>query len=306
VERQAEWQVSKIRNENQLCLRMTIQVATERLFTALQAIYDEREAGNITELVLEKITGWSKIDRILNKQVRLSAAMKESFERYEAALQLHQPVQYVLGESWFMGMKFFVNPAVLIPRPETEELVTWVMQHVNSSSMENPFSILDVGTGSGIIAIALKKKIPDTYINACDISTEALAVAERNANEHNVNVCFTPCDFLDAQQQGLLPVVDVIVSNPPYIPLDERSTLANNVSDHEPALALFVEKDPLQFYRAIGEFGKTHLKPEGCLFVETHELYGNKVSDLFKEQGYKKVELKKDMQGKDRMVKALT
>lgn len=284
---------------------MTIHEATDRLFTALKALYDEREAGNITELVLEKITGWSKIDRILNKQVRLSAAMKESFLKYETALQDRQPVQYVLGESWFMGMKFFVNGSVLIPRPETEELVEWVMQHVSTSSMDNPFSILDIGTGSGIIAIALNKKLPHTYINACDVSVAALAVAERNASEHNVSVCFTPCDFLDLQQQALLPVVDVVVSNPPYIPLDERATLARHVSEHEPVIALFVENDPLQFYKAIAEFCKTHLKPEGCLFVEVHQEYGRDVQALFNANGYKNIELRKDMQGNDRMLKAV-
>jgi len=271
----------------------------------LKTIYDEREAGNISELVLEKITGWSKIDRILNKQVRLSAAMKESFLRYEKALQEHQPVQYVLGESWFMGMKFYVNPAVLIPRPETEELVAWVMQHVSSSSMDNPFSILDIGTGSGIIAVALNKKLPHLYLNACDISAEALAVAERNANDHGVSVCFTQCDFLDPQQQDLLPVVDVVISNPPYVPIHEKSTLSKHVSEHEPALALFVEEDPLEFYKAIGIFCKSHLKPQGSLFVEVHERFGKKVQALFEEMEYKNVELKKDMQGNDRMVKAL-
>ncbi len=271
----------------------------------LKTVYDEREAGNISELVLEKITGWSKIDRILNKQVRLSAAMKETFLRYEAALQQQQPVQYVLEECWFMGMKFYVNPAVLIPRPETEELVEWVMQHVSKSSMDNPFSILDIGTGSGIIAVALNKKLPHLYLNACDISAAALAVAERNAADHGVSVCFTQCDFLDPQQQELLPVVDVVVSNPPYIPVNERSTLSKPVAEHEPALALFVEKDPLQFYNAIGMFSKKHLKPEGSLFVEVHERHGKDVQALFEELGFKNVELKKDMQGNDRMVKAL-
>ena len=283
---------------------MTIHEATERLSTALKAMYDEREAGNITELVMEKITGWSKIDRILNKQVRLSAAMKASFLQYETALKEHQPVQYVLGESWFLGMKFYVNNSVLIPRPETEELIAWVMEHVSASSMDNPFSILDIGTGSGIIAITLKKKLPHLYLNACDISTGALAVAEQNAVTHGATVCFTGCDFLDSQQQSLLPMVDVVVSNPPYIPMDERASLARHVSEHEPAIALFVEKDPLQFYNAIAAFCKTHLKPGGCLFVEVHEKYGKDVQSLFDEAGYKNVELKKDMQGKDRMVKA--
>ncbi len=269
----------------------------------LKTLYDEREAGNISELVLEKITGWSKIDRILNKQVRLSAAMKESFLRYETALQQQQPVQYVLGECWFMGMKFYVNPAVLIPRPETEELVAWVLQHVSNASMDNPFSILDIGTGSGIIAVALNKKLPHLYLNACDISAEALAVAERNARDHGVSVCFTQCDFLDLQQQDLLPVVDVVVSNPPYIPIEEKPSLSKNVSEHEPAIALFVEDDPLLFYKAIALFCKNHLKPGGYLFVEVHERFGKKVEDLFTECGLKNVELKKDMQGKDRMVK---
>ena len=283
---------------------MTIHEATEQLQSMLKTIYDEREAGNIAELVLEKITGWSKIDRILNKQVRLSAAMEESFIRYESALQQQQPVQYVLGESWFMGMKFYVNPAVLIPRPETEELVAWVLEHVSNVPMDNPFSILDIGTGSGIIAVALNKKLPHLYLNACDISAEALAVAERNAKDHGVSVCFTQCDFLDPRQQELLPVVDVVVSNPPYIPIQEKSSLSKHVAEHEPSLALFVEKEPLQFYQAIAIFCKTHLKPEGSLFVEVHESYGKKVQALFEKSGFKKVELKKDMQGKDRLVMA--
>ncbi|MFT3824642.1 MAG: peptide chain release factor N(5)-glutamine methyltransferase [Chitinophagaceae bacterium] len=281
---------------------MTLKEAQIQLKTALQVVYEDREATTITDWVLEHLTGWKKIDRVMNKDNQLSDAITTQLQQYTGRLLQHEPVQYVLHEAWFYGMPLYVDENVLIPRPETEELVEWMIQEIRDpKGME----ILDIGTGSGCIPIALKKQLPGARVSACDVSEGALAVAKRNAADQQVTINFIQVDFLQATLWPQLPQVDVIVSNPPYIPLRDKATMHNNVLDHEPHLALFVpDNDALLFYRNIANFGLQQLNPGGKIFLEIHEDLGKAVCDLFTTKGFTRVELKKDMQGKERMVKA--
>lgn len=273
----------------------------------LRTIYNEREAGNIAEMVLEKITGQKRVDR-LKKDPELSEEMLGQFNQAQQRLLQHEPVQYVLGEAWFCGMKLTVDKQVLIPRPETEELVEWVIETVQDwpEPAHRHYKILDVGTGSGCIAIALQKKLPAYFETwACDKSDGALTIARKNADDQKALVDFVPMDFLDQDQQKQLPHVDIVVSNPPYIPYSGKNSMADNVVKYEPSMALFVpDDDPLQFYRALAYFGKFKLQENGWLLAEIHEDLGKEVIDLWLGNNYKQVEIKKDLQGKDRFVRA--
>jgi len=297
---------------------MTIYEAQQRLIFQLFEIYDNREAANIADLVMEHITGWKKIDRILNKQVPLLNDKITLLEKFTTELLVHKPVQYVLNEAWFYGLKFFVNEHVLIPRPETEELVEWIVREVGDTRYEvqnknqdpenrhehHTLRIFDVGTGSGCIPITLKKNLHSADIYTCDISKEALGVAQRNALEHQADIGLLHIDFLDISQWEHLPFFDIVVSNPPYIPLKDKETMRPNVIDYEPHLALFVENnDPLIFYRSIADFAKEKLRPGGIIFAELHEGLATGVQEVFAEKGFDNMEIKKDMQGKDRMIK---
>jgi release factor glutamine methyltransferase len=205
-------------------------------------------------------------------------------------------------------MKFYVDHHVLIPRPETEELVEWVTGSFTATaagSSAAPLSILDVGTGSGCIAISLKKKLPASSVHACDISPDALSVARRNAASLGADIDFRLVDILDSRQREYLPTLDLIVSNPPYIPYRDRSTMSPHVVDHEPHLALFVkDEDPVIFYQAIAQLGKERLSPTGALYAEIHEDLAPQVTEAFKKAGYRDIAIRQDMQGKDRMIKA--
>lgn len=233
----------------------------------------------------------------MNKEALLSSEQELQFREYTKDLLRKRPVQYVLGEAWFAGMKFFVNEHVLIPRPETEELVEWI----NKGD-----TILDIGTGSGCIPVALKKKYPDTLVYACDISEGALQVAQANANTNNTAIGFIHCDVLNKNEWHKLPEADIIVSNPPYIPLDEKASMHENVLEFEPHLALFVSnEDPLIFYKAIADLAKSKLKRNGVIYFEIHEDLGSSVQHLLESKNFRHVELKKDLQGKDRMIRAV-
>ena len=289
---------------------MTIHEAQQKLIFQLYEIYDNRESGNIADLVMEHITGWKKIDRILNKNVPLLQDTIDLLEKFTADLLAHKPVQYVLNEAWFFGLRLFVNEHVLIPRPETEELVDWIVTTVGSLQPaigDNATfykTALDIGTGSGCISIALKKKLPALNIIACDISKEALEVAQKNASDHTADIGFLHLNFLDREQWHLLPYFDIIISNPPYIPLKDKDTMRPNVLRYEPQVALFVEnEDPLVFYRAIAEFAKEKLNAGGSIFAEIHETLAGDLQALFEKNNFNSIQVKKDMQGKDRMIK---
>jgi release factor glutamine methyltransferase len=299
---------------------MTLHEAQQQLLTSLYTLYDDREAANIANWVMEHVTGMRKIDRIMHKQSPLPPDGVTRLQQYTQELLAHKPVQYVLHEAWFCGMPFYVDESVLIPRPETEELVEWIVeeaanrqsaignrQHQKSPDILPPtsyFSILDIGTGSGCIPISLKKKIPQSTIYACDVSAPALTVAAKNAVAQQTAINFIQADFLDAATWPSLPAVDIIVSNPPYIPHTDQHSMLPNVLAYEPHLALFVpDEDPLLFYAAIARFAQQHLLPGGSIFVEIHEDLGERTKTLFESKGFA-AEVKKDFQGKDRMVKA--
>ncbi len=304
---------------------MTLREAQQQLKNTLSALYDEREAATIADWVMEKITGLKKIDRILLSNRLLSPEDQSLLEKYTEELQTHRPVQYVLGESWFCGLQFRVDERVLIPRPETEELVEWILQTAasqqaskSSQPSANGFQLLDIGTGSGCIPISLKKKLPEATVLACDISEAALSLARQNAADNDTPVNFFHFDILQSlsgpvASRGndrfavipVLPLFDLIVSNPPYIPLKDRLTMRANVLAFEPSLALFVEnEDPLLFYRAIAAFAGHHLAPGGNIFVELHEDLAAETGQVFRRHGFDNIILKKDLQGKDRMIKA--
>jgi release factor glutamine methyltransferase len=291
---------------------MTIHEAQQKLLFQLYHIYDNSEAAAITNLIMENLVGWKKIDRIINKNVPLSMPQLELFEKYSEELSTHKPVQYVLHEAWFCNMKFYVDENVLIPRPETEELVEWIVEEVSNKEQgtrnkdqDSPFTIFDIGTGSGCIPIALKKKLTNINIYSCDISKEALNVAKRNALSNNTDVNFLRLDFLNKEKRDELPACDIIVSNPPYIPSHEKKSIADNVVNFEPHIALFVnDDDPLIFYKAIADLALEKLLPNGMIYAELHEDLSSDVKELFLQKGFQAVTIKKDLHGKNRMLKA--
>lgn len=284
---------------------MTIQAAFTQIITSLAPIHDQREAGNIAHIVMEHITGLSKMDRIVYKEKELTDQQSAQLEVALQALLEHQPVQYVTGSSWFYGMELQVNANVLIPRPETEELVEWIVQDVRDSKLLNR-RILDIGTGSGAIPLALKKELPAATVWALDVSPGALDTARANAQQQKLDVHFEQVDILDITAAGSLPMFDIIVSNPPYICQRERTDMQEQVVAYEPSIALFVpDEDALLFYRQIGLLAKEKLNPGGALYFEINEAFGKETAELLREQGYINVEVRKDLFGKDRMVKAV-
>lgn len=295
---------------------MKAGAAEQWLRQQLRAAYDESEANNIAALAMEHITQADRLERIKKQDEPLDAHQLHRLTEIEQRLLQHEPVQYVLGEAWFYHLKLYVDKHVLIPRPETEELVHWIISDVKAKGLDvfergpaqadvtTQLKILDIGTGSGCIALTLKHTMSKAEVWGCDVSEEALNVARRNGSELDIRVDFQGVDILDEAQQRLLPTVDIIVSNPPYIPLKDKDTMHANVLEHEPHLALFVpDNDALKFYKAIAHFAKKRLYENGALYFEIHEDLGDAVVALFESEGYT-TELRNDMQGKARMVKA--
>jgi release factor glutamine methyltransferase len=280
---------------------MDLRQAQQQLTTDLTPIYGTREAALIADWVMEHLTGHRKIDRLTKPAEPLPDHILRQYDIYRGELLAHRPVQYVLHESWFAGLRFYVDENVLIPRPETEELVQWAVETIAPT---NPGPLLDIGTGSGCIPIAIARRLPTLLLHACDISTGALHVARRNADYLGAHITFHHLDFVDRQAWVTLPPVQWLISNPPYIPLGERSTMAPHVLSAEPALALFVpDTDPLIFYQAIAEYSSRSLQPGGAVFVEIHEGMAGSVAELFRTHGASDVETRKDLSGKDRMIK---
>jgi release factor glutamine methyltransferase len=295
---------------------MTIAGAAQWLKTELTLLYNESEAAHISLMVLEKLTGMPHAKIKLHKDEPLDAHQLQQLTDIHRRLASHEPVQYIVNEAWFYDFPLYVDASVLIPRPETAELADWIIGDVRSSGkrvrVKSPtgadrtdeLKILDVGTGSGCIALALKKKLPLAAVWGCDKSEAALNVARRNASQMDIRVDFVGLDFLNEPLRKQLPTVDIIVSNPPYIPAAEKEGLAPNVLLHEPHTALFVpDEDPLIFYRAIAQFGHRRLHAGGAIYLEVHEALCDEVVHLMMGEGYNTT-FKKDMQGKDRMVKA--
>ncbi len=280
----------------------TLLSAYNNLKEALTSIYDAQEADAIAHMVMESITGLSKMQRLLQKTEQLTPEQGLILIQYEEQLLKATPVQYVLGKAWFMGQEYIVNEQVLIPRPETEELVQWI---TNDAKDKASLSIIDIGTGSGCIPIALKQSLPNASIQACDVSEGALQTAQENAKSLHAEIDFTLLDFLNAKSQEQLGQYDIIVSNPPYIPQNYKAEMHGNVKDFEPEIALFVPNiDPLLFYRAIADFGATHLNENGAIYCELHKDHALPTKDLFEEKNYTTVMLKEDMYGNLRMLKA--
>ncbi len=286
---------------------MTIQGAYKQLLAALYEIYDAREAANITDWVIENVTGQSRINRILFKDLQINLQHQERLQNISLELLANKPVQYILNEVWFAGIKLYVDERVLIPRPETEELVDWIANDIKklAGEAQSGIALLDVGTGSGCIPIALKKQLPAIAVSALDVSTEALEVAKKNAGGQQTDISFFEGDFLDSITWHQLQNFDIIVSNPPYIKQQEAVDMAKNVLDYEPAIALFVtDEDALVFYKAIALFAQQHLYESGSVYVEINEALGEQVMKIFTTQDFAKIEMRKDLQGKDRMIKA--
>lgn len=282
--------------------RMNYTAATLELIKELETVYDAGEATAIADWIMEHLTGLKKTERLFKKEQALTEPQLRLLHTYKTRLLHKEPVQYVLNEAWFAGMKFYVDEQVLIPRPETEELAEWIISSLRFPV--NELSIIDIGTGSGCIAISLKRRLRKARVTAVDVSDEALSVAKKNATDLGADVKFIQLDFQNPEEWMQLSQFDIIVSNPPYIPLAGKEKMNANVVDYEPHLALFVpDDDPLVFYRLLARFAKTHLNEQGYVFAEIHEDLGEAVLTLFRVEGYK-AELKKDMQGKDRMVKA--
>ena len=273
------------------------------LQTSLKGEYSESEIHVLGMLILEKLTGFSRIWLLIHKELKLNDEQNIIASQYLERLKNHEPIQYILGETEFYGLKFKVNPSVLIPRPETEELVEWVKppHPPKGGFLSGTPTLLDVGTGSGCIAVALKKKFPSANVSAMDISPEALALAKENAALNEVNIEFIQDDILHPATTDRK--WDVIVSNPPYIPASEQRYLHKNVTDFEPHLALFVQdNDPLIFYRKIAEFALSHLTAGGRLYVEIHQSLGRQCCQLLESMGFQSVVLRKDLSGNDRMI----
>lgn len=275
--------------------------------TALESLFDPREAQSIARIVFEDCF---QLQRSQFAQAILNDTQANHLGSIFSALERREPLQYILGQADFYGLKFKVDPRVLIPRPETEELVEWVLDTLNSSSLSNSPSILDIGTGSGCIPITLAKKLPRAELWGLDVSPTALALARENAQLNQVQVHWLEVDILRESQWpqhfSNHSSFDVIISNPPYIPEQEQSLMPTQVTQFEPHLALFVsDDDPLIFYRQIARFAKQFLRANGYLFFECNEYNAKAVLTLLAETGWKDVELREDLSGKERMVRAV-
>lgn len=270
----------------------TIEEFTNQLATQ----FELREAQSIARIVFEDCFGWQGHFQ----NFILDANQIVQLQHIWAELQTQKPLQYILGQADFYGLKFKVDSRVLIPRPETEELVEWVLE----SLPNKPQRILDIGTGSGCIPITLKKKLPTAEVYGLDVSADALNLAQENAVLNQVTVHWIEADILQEKSWPNLGIFDCIISNPPYIPFQEEALMPTQVTRYEPHLALFVaNEDPLLFYRKIVELGQTHLHTGGFLFFECNEYNASEVKALFKETVWS-AELRQDLSGKDRMIRA--
>lgn len=265
----------------------------------LQNIYPAEEVQALIYLLLEKKHNISKLDICMGKDKIFSTEERKEWEDIVKRLHNEEPVQYILNEADFCGLCFKVTPDTLIPRPETAELVNWIIQDYSHLAP----SVLDIGSGSGCIAISISAALPNAKVESWDISAAALDISRFNNEKVGTSVTFNQQDILS----NYLPQreLDILVSNPPYITNSEKAEMSNNVLQWEPSTALFVsDKDPLIFYRAIAEYGCQSLKEYGSLYFEINRAYGNETVRLLEDMGYKNIILRKDLSGNDRMIKA--
>jgi release factor glutamine methyltransferase len=280
---------------------MIIKSLKSHFNKTLSELYPDTEIQSFFNLLSEQILNMKRIDVSQNLYSVVSGKKYDKFLKAIVGLKKHQPIQYILGDTEFYGLVFKVSPSVLIPRPETEELVDWI---IKDSKEKQNISILDIGTGSGCIAVTLAKKLPNAKLFALDVSAEALKLAIINAETNEVEVEFIEADILDWDFGDL--EFDIIVSNPPYVRELEKEAMSANVLNHEPHLALFVkDDDALLFYRTITAVANKILKPKGQLFFEINENLGEDTKQLLVDAGYENIELKQDVFDKNRMLKAI-
>ncbi|CAM1354332.1 peptide chain release factor N(5)-glutamine methyltransferase [Tenacibaculum insulae] len=281
-------------------------------FTAqLISTYPKTEIDTFFFILIDEYLGFKRIDTVLKADFFIPSDVLQTLNSCIKRLLNQEPIQYITGNTEFYGFPFLVNKNTLIPRPETEELVEWIILEVNGKKKEKittPLTLLDIGTGTGCIPISLKKNLPNAIILAIDVSTEALKTAEENAKLNNVNIHFIEQDILktdDLTEVLEHEKLDVIVSNPPYVRNLEKVEIKNNVLENEPHLALFVnDNNPLIFYDKIANLAIKHLSKNGLLFFEINQYLGKETVEMLEKKGFKNIELKKDFVGNDRMIKA--
>ena len=277
----------------------------------LSTIYDAQEIESFFYLILECFHNKKRIDLALDPNMDMDAMQLLRWESVLSELKKEKPIQYILGETEFYGLPFLVNENTLIPRPETEELVEWIIKSTKYEIQSTKLRILDIGTGSGCIAISLAKNFPNAEVSAIDVSEKALATAKKNAEINKVEVDFINVDILKINDLVELPTsnfqlptqFDIIVSNPPYVRNLEKAEIKSNVLEYEPHLALFVEDtDALLFYRKIAQLAQQNLSENGKLFFEINQYLGKETVELLEDLGFKNIELKKDIYGNNRMI----
>ena len=280
---------------------MILKNYKKHFLSNLEKHYPETEVLSFFNLLAEDILDFSRVDIVMEADSVIKEDHLIKLNHALEQLKAHKPLQYIIGETEFYGFPFKLNEHTLIPRPETEELVAWILETIEDHQQK--ISILDIGTGSGCIAISLAKKLPNATVTAYDISEKALIIATSNALLNNVSVAFKTVDILNTP--SLSQKFDIIVSNPPYVRELEKKEIQKNVLEHEPHTALFVADDnPLLFYDKIAALARHHLTPDGHLFFEINQYLGKETLDLVKNHGFKNVHLKQDMFKADRMIRA--
>jgi release factor glutamine methyltransferase len=277
---------------------MTWNEGYRKFLVNVRSLYEPSEADAVSALLFENFAGMTRADIIRQGTEEIPGEILPRLQdAFEKVFNGH-PVQYVIGRAWFRGMELLVDPAVLIPRPETEELVELFLDR----KREDGASVLDIGTGSGCIAISIKKEWPGCRVTAIDSSSDALHTAKKNSERLGTDIDFREMDFLDEKKWKTLDIYDAIISNPPYIPIQEKEKLAPHVRDREPHSALFPPgEDVLIFYRKIAAFGREHLSPQGIILLELHSELAGGTQKIFKGSGYT-AEIRSDMFGKERML----
>lgn len=279
---------------------MLLRDIKTRFHTALRNKFPQGEIDSFFNWLTEAYLNMTRLQVALAPEKELSPSELDKFQEALARLQQQEPIQYILGETEFFGLSFKVNRSVLIPRPETEELVEWILEDRKQENQQ-PLRILDIGTGSGCIAISLARHLPMAEVTAMDVSEEALAVAKENAERNGLKLNFLQMDILQTESLG--QSFDLIVSNPPYVRELEKEQMSPNVLENEPGLALWVkDEDPLLFYRKITQLAQKSLSPQGFLYFEINEAFGRETEQLLIQNSFR-TSLKKDIFGKDRMLK---
>ena len=280
---------------------MKIAALKLHFFSELQTIQEDSEIESFFFILTEYLHNLKRIDVSLNPDFEVSEADLLKWKSIISELKTEKPIQYITGEAWFYGLRFEVNENTLIPRPETEELVEWIIDWEKGKGKREKVSILDIGTGSGCIPISLKKEIPNAIVSAIDVSEKALEMAKKNAVDNEVEVNFMLKNILETE--SLDEKYNIIVSNPPYVRNIEKQEIKKNVLAYEPHLALFVEdNNALIFYRKIAELALTSLTSNGKLFFEINQYLGKETVELLENLGFKNIELRKDFVGNDRMI----